>query len=106
MPPDEKPTLTEYGERRSYLAKLRLTNPEIESIIGKSNNPNTRRSSFNNAVAWAKSLSRKPENYGNRIIIGGTIAVPAYTTSLGKTVYEGIQSASKTIGNIGKKEAQ
>jgi len=90
---NEKPPKDEYKKRKNKLSKMKLLDQEILDIMGSENDPFTREEMTSKLIVWIK------ESHFPRYRILNAV-IPAYTTSLGKTIYSGIQSASKGVKNI------
>lgn len=53
-----KPDANEYGKRRSYCAKLKISNAQFRAMFGTQSAPNTRKQGADNLTAWVKTLPK------------------------------------------------
>jgi len=56
--PDSKPPAAEYGLRRSYCAKLGMSQAQFTQLFGSQGNPKARGQAASDAAAWARNLPK------------------------------------------------
>jgi hypothetical protein len=56
--PNEPPGAAEYGKRRSYCAKMGISNTQFRLMFGTQTNPKTRKIGADNLTAWVKTLPK------------------------------------------------
>lgn len=57
-PANGKPDANEYGKRRSYCARMGISQTQFREMFGTQANPNTRQVGADNCQAWIKTLKK------------------------------------------------
>lgn len=56
--PNGTPEAAEFGKRRSYCAKLGISQARFNAMFGTQANPKTRKTGADNLIAWCKTLPK------------------------------------------------
>lgn len=57
-PGDGKPDANEYGQRRSYCARLGIKQAQFSAMFGTQANPKARKTGADNLITWVKTLPK------------------------------------------------